>query len=75
MNMDSEICHCYHVTLRKLVNYARRERPRHPTQMSECLGAGTGCGGCAPILHSIYALAGESDEVLLRDLVVRRADE
>ena len=52
---DDEICYCYHVSLRKLVNYARRECPKKPSQMSQCLGAGTGCGWCIPILKRIAA--------------------
>jgi len=41
--------------MRKLVNFARRERPAVASQMSECLGAGTGCGWCIPILKRIHA--------------------
>jgi len=54
MNLDDNICYCYHVSLRKLVNYARREQPRRASQMSQCLGAGTGCGWCIPILKKIF---------------------
>lgn len=53
MDPDDDICYCHHVSLRKLVNFARREQPRHPSQMSECLGAGTGCGWCIPYLAAI----------------------
>lgn len=53
MQPDDEICYCYHVSLRKLYHFARRERPRHPSRMSECLGAGTGCGWCIPLLCKI----------------------
>ncbi len=53
MKADDEICYCYHVTLRKLRSYARRTRPTRPSQMSECLGAGTGCGWCIPFLIRI----------------------
>jgi len=66
MSTDQEICHCYHVSLRKLINYARREHPAHPEQMSECLGAGTGCGGCVPHLRIIAEAAGEPDETIAR---------
>jgi len=61
VNLDDRICYCYHVSLRKLVQFARRERPTRASQMSECLGAGTGCGWCIPILKKIHAeaLAGE----------------
>lgn len=54
MNLDDKICYCYHVPLRKLVNFARREKLQRASQMSLCLGAGTGCGWCIPILKKIY---------------------
>ncbi len=54
MNLDDKICYCYHVPLRKLLSYARRESLQRPSQMSHCLGAGTGCGWCIPILKKIY---------------------
>ncbi len=57
MGPDDEICCCYHVTLRKLENFAQRERPANASRMSECLGAGTGCGWCIPILKRIAAQA------------------
>ena len=53
MQPDDKICYCYGVPLRKLVNYARRERPERPSQMTGCLGAGTGCGWCIPHLMRI----------------------
>jgi len=57
MRLDDEICCCYHVSLRKLVRYAERERPARPSQLSNCLGAGTGCGWCIPVLKKIHELA------------------
>jgi bacterioferritin-associated ferredoxin len=53
MKPEDKICYCYGVTMAKLWNYARRQKPRRPSQMSECLGAGTGCGWCIPILKQI----------------------
>ena len=53
MKPDDLICYCYRVSLRKLVNYARRERPARASQMSRCLDAGTGCGWCIPFLTKI----------------------
>lgn len=50
MQLDDEICLCFHVTRRKVEAYIRRERPRVPSQLSECGGAGTGCGWCRPFL-------------------------
>jgi len=54
VNLDDKICYCYHVSLRKLVNFARREPLQRASQMSQCLGAGTGCGWCIPILKKIF---------------------
>jgi NAD(P)H-nitrite reductase large subunit len=53
MNLDDKICYCYNVPLRKLINFARRTRPVRCSQMTECLGAGTGCGWCIPFLEKI----------------------
>lgn len=53
MNLDDEICYCYHVSMRKLINFARRTKPTRPSQMTQCLGAGTGCGWCIPFLTNI----------------------
>ena len=54
MTLDDTICYCFHVTRRKLVNFARRELPRVPSQLSACGGAGTGCGWCVPFLKQIF---------------------
>ena len=62
MQLDDKICYCFDVSLRKLVNFARRERPPCASQMSECLGAGTGCGWCIPMLRKIHASAIDSPQ-------------
>jgi bacterioferritin-associated ferredoxin len=54
---EDHVCHCYHVSLLKLLNFARRERPARASQLSECLGAGTGCGWCIPVLEKIHEQA------------------
>ena len=72
MELDGDICYCYHVSQRKLVNYARRECPERASQMSECLGAGTGCGWCIPFLIKIaqdpatFSLESMTDEQYAR---------
>ena len=53
MKPDDKICYCYGVTMRKLIHFSRRVKPRCPSQMTECLGAGTGCGWCIPYLTRI----------------------
>ena len=55
MQLDDKICYCYGVSLRKLVNFSRRVQPDRPSQMTGCLGAGTGCGWCIPLLVRIAA--------------------
>ncbi len=54
MNLDDKVCYCYHVSLRKLVSFARRAPLEHASQLSDCLGAGTGCGWCIPVLKKIH---------------------
>lgn len=54
MNIDDELCYCFHVTRRKLVNWVRLHRPKVPSQLAECGGAGTGCGWCIPFLKQIF---------------------
>ncbi len=53
MHADDRICYCYGVSLRKLIHFARRTKPQRASQMSQCLGAGTGCGWCIPFLIKI----------------------
>ena len=54
MEMDDELCLCFHVTKRKVINFIRVERPSRPGQLSECFGAGTGCGWCRPFLKRLW---------------------
>lgn len=54
MDLDDELCLCFHVTLRKVRNFLRIERPRRAGQMSDCFGAGTGCGWCRPFLVRLF---------------------
>ena len=59
MELDDEVCLCFHVSKRKLLNFARIEKPRRVGQMSECFGAGTGCGWCRPMLERYFKVAVE----------------
>jgi NAD(P)H-nitrite reductase large subunit len=54
MNLDDNVCLCFRVSRRKLVNWVRVNRPKVPSQLSECGGAGTGCGWCIPFLKQIF---------------------
>ena len=60
MDLDEELCLCFHVTRRKVVNYLRIERPRRASQLAECGGAGTGCGWCRPFLERLFLAAAEA---------------
>lgn len=55
MKPDDEVCLCFHVSLRKIRAYLKREDPPVASLISECLGAGTGCQWCVPILRKLYA--------------------
>jgi NAD(P)H-nitrite reductase large subunit len=72
---DAKVCLCFHVTRRKLINFVRTQRPRVPSQLSQCGGAGTGCGWCVPYLKQLFAKvnAGEDEgEVLTAEEYERR---
>jgi bacterioferritin-associated ferredoxin len=60
MQLDDEVCLCFHVTKRKVINFLRIEKPRRAGQLSECFGAGTGCGWCRDYLTRLFneAVAG-----------------
>src|SRR5262249_51137364 len=57
MDLDAKICYCFHVTRRKLANFVRIERPKVASLLSQCGGAGTGCGWCIPFLQQIHQQA------------------
>jgi NAD(P)H-nitrite reductase large subunit len=54
MKPDDHVCLCFRVSQRKLVAYLKRERPRVASQLSDCLGAGTGCHWCVPFLEELH---------------------
>jgi NAD(P)H-nitrite reductase large subunit len=66
MELDDELCLCFHVTKRKVINFLRVERPQRESQLAECHGAGTGCGWCRPFLKKLFqaARAGANDAEL-----------
>jgi bacterioferritin-associated ferredoxin len=78
MDPDAEVCLCFHVTRRKLENFARRRQPRVVSQLSECGGAGSGCGWCVPFLKQIFKHARdgavmELEQITPQDYGSRRA--
>ena len=54
MDADQDLCLCFHVTKRKVQSFLRVERPKRVGQLSECFGAGTGCGWCRPYLEKLF---------------------
>jgi bacterioferritin-associated ferredoxin len=54
MELDDELCLCFHVSKRKVVNFLRIEKPQRESQLAECHGAGTGCGWCRPFLRKLF---------------------
>jgi bacterioferritin-associated ferredoxin len=64
MDPHDDICLCFHVSAHKIEKFVRIEKPKLPSQISECYGAGTGCGWCIPFLERIFettAAGGELD--------------
>ncbi|MEE9403628.1 MAG: (2Fe-2S)-binding protein [Algisphaera sp.] len=57
MDPDDNVCLCFHVSQRKIVNYCKRERPPVASLISECLSAGTGCGWCVPFIKTLHRQA------------------
>lgn len=68
MDLDRQLCYCFHVTGRKLVNYIRLDRPKVASQLSQCGGAGTGCGWCIPFLKQLFRQAVDGGETDLEQL-------
>jgi len=54
MQPDDHVCLCFRLSLRKLAAFLKREQPKVPSQLSECLGAGTGCQWCVPFLRKLH---------------------
>jgi bacterioferritin-associated ferredoxin len=55
MELDDTICYCFHIRKRKILNFIRIHEPRRASQISECGGAGSGCGWCIPFLQRYFA--------------------
>ena len=54
MDLDAKLCYCFHISKRKVVNFIRQRQPKRASQVSECFGAGTGCGWCVPFLKKLH---------------------
>ncbi len=62
MHPDDHVCLCFHVSLRKIRGYLKRENPPVASLISECLGAGTGCQWCVPFLKRLHAMHTQGQE-------------
>ena len=77
MDLDDKVCLCFHVTRRKLVNYVRIHKPVVASQLSQCGGAGSGCGWCVPFLKQIFRQGTEAvelEQLTADEYAQRRAD-
>ena len=54
MDQSDHVCLCFHVSQRKICSFLKRTEPRVASQLSDCLGAGTGCGWCVPFLEQLH---------------------
>ncbi len=70
MDPDDNVCLCFHVSLRKIRAYLKRENPPVASLISECLGAGTGCQWCVPFLRHLHAQHSAADPNTEPDLKV-----
>tara|TARA_B100001123_G_C14593163_1_gene742807 strand:+ start:143 stop:400 length:258 start_codon:yes stop_codon:yes gene_type:complete len=66
MHNQDYVCVCYKVSLGKLKRYIDREKPKVPSQLADCLGAGTGCGWCRPFLDKIHSQYASGNPVELK---------
>ena len=78
MDLDAKLCYCFHISKRKIVNYVKQTRPKRASQISDCFGAGTGCGWCIPFLKRIHCqiVAGnivEADDMTAEEYEAMRA--
>ena len=80
MNLDAKVCYCFHVSRRKLVNFCRQEHPVVASQLSQCGGAGTGCGWCIPFIKKIFKqyqdgqTPGDLDQLTPEEYAQKRAE-
>lgn len=75
MQLDDHVCLCFHVSRRKIENFVRLSHPRVPSQISECGGAGTGCGWCIPFLRQIFNRAVQGGLIELETLTAEEYEQ
>jgi bacterioferritin-associated ferredoxin len=60
MQPDDELCLCFHVSWRKVINYIRIHRVKLPSQLAACQSAGTGCGWCRAAMTKLVERMGDT---------------
>ncbi len=69
---EDKVCYCFHISKRKILNHIRIHQPRVASQISDCGGAGTGCGWCIPFLKRYFeqsrAAAAEGEVTFVDDI-------
>jgi len=63
MELDDPVCYCFHISKRKVLNFLRVHQPRRASGLSECGGAGTGCGWCIATLKRYFETAQRGSEL------------
>lgn len=51
---DTQICSCHNVTKGDLVSNVKGGTCKSIGEVKSCTKAGTGCGGCMPLVQSIF---------------------
>lgn len=67
MELDDTICYCFHISKRKILNFIRVRKPRVASQISDCGGAGTGCGWCVAYLKKYFAESRDAQSAEAQD--------
>jgi bacterioferritin-associated ferredoxin len=73
VELDDPLCYCFHISKRKIVNYIRVHRPKRASQLTDCGGAGTGCGWCIPFLKRCFEDGTSAGELSREDYAAQRA--
>jgi bacterioferritin-associated ferredoxin len=60
-----EVCICFHVSQQKLEKHVRLNKSKVASRLSECYGAGTGCGWCIPFLEKIYEIISKDPKAVI----------
>jgi NAD(P)H-nitrite reductase large subunit len=51
---DTQVCSCHNVTKGDIVENVKNGTCKTIGQIKSCTKAGTGCGGCMPLVQSIF---------------------